>query len=335
MKVSRAMIAKEAGVTPTTVTCVLNNTRPVSEKVRKKVMDAIDKLNYVPDIAARTMQGKGSKQICIMVDNIKNPFFAELVYSIEAEGIKKGYFFSICGKMDMKTYAAHIIARKIDAVYFCSEIQSDEVKYVRQLLDNGIKVLTSLKFKYYESEISHIDMATGDAIINAVKYLYGKGHRNIAFLNTFTENSNLDDRLPCYKKITEELGINATFSNPEKSLIANIENGERLFETLIAKDPEITAIIGINDLVAIGGIKRAKELGYGVPEDISFVGIDGIELSALITPPLTTYKSDASALGKEAFGILYNMIETSEVSSYNHRMEMIERESVRELRREG
>ena len=104
MKVSRKMIAKEAGVTPTTVSCVLNNTRPVSNNVRKKVMDAIEKLNYIPDIAARAMQGKGSKQICIMVDSIKNPFLAELVYSIEEEGIKKGFFFSICGKMDLKKY---------------------------------------------------------------------------------------------------------------------------------------------------------------------------------------------------------------------------------------
>ena len=75
MKVSRAVIAKEAGVTPTTVTCVLNNTRPVSDKIRRRVMEAIDKLNYVPDIAARAMLGKGSKQICVMVDSIKNPFF--------------------------------------------------------------------------------------------------------------------------------------------------------------------------------------------------------------------------------------------------------------------
>lgn len=80
-------------------------------------MDEIDKLNYVPDVAARAMQGKGSKRICIMIDSIKNPFFAELLYSIEAEGIKKGFFFGICGKMDLKTYVVHIIARKIDAVY--------------------------------------------------------------------------------------------------------------------------------------------------------------------------------------------------------------------------
>ena len=103
LKISRNMIAKEAGVTPTTVSCVLNNTRPVSAKVRAKVMAAIEKLNYVPDLAARAMLGKGSKQIFVMVDSIKNPFFAELVYSMEEAGIQKGYFFSICGKMDMKT----------------------------------------------------------------------------------------------------------------------------------------------------------------------------------------------------------------------------------------
>ena len=93
MRVLRSMVAKEAGVTPTTVSCVLNNTRPVSEKVRKKVMDAIEKLNYVPDMTSRAMKGKGAKQIAVMVDSIKNPFLAELVYSLEEAGVKKGFFF--------------------------------------------------------------------------------------------------------------------------------------------------------------------------------------------------------------------------------------------------
>ena len=328
MKVTRAMIAKEAGVTPTTVTCVLNNTRQVSDRVRKKVMDAIDKLNYVPDVAARAMQGKGSKQICIMVDSIKNPFFAELVYSIEAEGIKKGFFFSICGKMDLKTYVAHIIARKIDAVYFCSEILSDEVKYISQLLDNGIKVLTSPKFKHFEGKISLIDMATGEAVKNAVKYLYKKGHRNIAFINTFNENSALDDRLPSYKQITKELNIHAIYSSPDGDLAANIDNGKMLFNQLIDQHPDISAVIGINDLVAIGAMKQAEESGYKVPEDISFIGIDGIELSALVAPPLTTFKSDAETLGKKAFQMLYDMIENDNITSYNHNLTLIERQSV-------
>ena len=305
MKVTRAMIAKEAGVTPTTVTCVLNNTRQVSDRVRKKVMDAIDKLNYVPDVAARAMQGKGSKQICIMVDSIKNPFFAELVYSIEAEGIKKGFFFSICGKMDLKTYVAHIIARKIDAVYFCSEILSDEVKYISQLLDNGIKVLTSPKFKHFEGKISLIDMATGEAVKNAVKY-----------------------RLPSYKQITKELNIHAIYSSPDGDLAANIDNGKMLFNQLIDQHPDISAVIGINDLVAIGAMKQAEESGYKVPEDISFIGIDGIELSALVAPPLTTFKSDAETLGKKAFQMLYDMIENDNITSYNHSLTLIERQSV-------
>ncbi len=331
MKVSRSLIAKEAGVTPTTVTCVLNNTRPVSEKVRKKVMDAIDKLNYVPDIAARAMQGKGSKQICIMVDSIKNPFFAELVYSMEAEGIKKGFFFSICGKMDMRTYVAHIIARKIDAVYFCSEIQEEEVKYIRQLLDNGIKVLTSPKFKYYNDEISKIDMATGDALISAVKYLHDRGHKNIAFLNTFTETSNLDDRLPCYLKIAKELNLKAIYTKPQNNIPANVESGEILFEEIIKNNKDVTAIIGINDLVTIGAMTKAKELGYKVPDDVSFVGIDGIELSSLVEPKLTTFKSNAEELGKKAFEILYNMINNDEISLYNHCLTLIERDSVKEI----
>lgn len=333
LKVSRAVIAKEAGVTPTTVTCVLNNTRPVSEKVRKKVLDAIEKLNYIPDISARAMLGKGTKQICIMVDSIKNPFFAELVYNIESAGIEKGFFFSIGNKMDMKKYVAHIIARKIDAVYFCSEIKEDEIIYVRQLLDNGIKVLTSPKFKHYENEISKIDMATGVAITDAVEYLYQKGHRKIAFLDTFMQDSTLDDRLPQYKIAMEKHNLTPIFACPEENnIVATIENGEKLFDKLIENHGDVTAVIGINDMVAIGGMARAKHLGYKVPEDISFIGIDGIELSKLVEPPLTTFKSDAVTLGKKAFELLDMMIETGEICEYNHSLTLIERGSVKQLK---
>ena len=220
------MVAKEAGVTPTTVSCVLNNTRPVSEKVRKRVMDAIEKLNYVPDMTSRAMQGKGTKQIAVMVDSIKNPFLAELVYSIEEAGIKKGFFFNICGKMDLKKYIPNIIARKIDAVYFCSEIKNDEAQYVRQLLDNGIKVLTGSHFVHFADEISRIDMATGSAMSRAVRLLHEKGHTKIGFLNTFRADSGLDDRLGSYLATMEELGLSPIYVSPEHTILSSIENGK-------------------------------------------------------------------------------------------------------------
>lgn len=331
MKILRSMIAEEAGVTPTTVSCVLNNTRPVSQKVRKKVMDAVEKLNYIPDITARAMLGKGTKQIAVMVDSIKNPFFAELVYSIEAAGIKKGFFFNICGKMDLKKYIPSIIARKIDAVYFCLRIKNDEVQYVRQLLDNGIKVLTGSRFSHFEEKISHIDMATGEAMRSAVRLLYNKGHRKIAFLNTFREGSERDDRFAVYQEEMKALGLEPVCQSSKTTVTADIKNGKALFNRLWEQRQDITAVIGLNDLVAIGAMHEAQAKGYKVPDDLSFVGIDGIELSQLITPRLTTYWSNASDLGKKVFEILNNMIENNEISSCNHFMEYWEGESVKDL----
>lgn len=331
LKILRSMIAEEAGVTPTTVSCVLNNTRPVSEKVRKKVMDAVEKLNYVPDVTARAMLGKGTKQIAVMVDSIKNPFFAELMYSIEAAGIKKGFFFNICGKMDLKKYIPNIIARKIDAVYFCSDIKNDEVQYVRRLLDSGIKVLTGSRFFHFEEEISHIDMATGEAMRSAVRLLYNKGHKKISFLNTFREGSERDDRFVMYQSEMRALGLETICQSPETTVAADIENGKKLFNRLWEQRKDVTAVIGLNDLVAIGAMSEAQAKGCKVPDDLSFIGIDGIELSQLVTPKLTTYWSNASDLGKKAFEILNNMIENNEISSFNHSMVYWEGGSVRDL----
>ena len=331
MKVSRATIAKKAGVTPTTVTCVLNGTRPVSEKEKAPVKGAIEDLDYVPDIAARAMQGKGSKQIAIVVDNLKNPFFAELVDAIEAAGIEKGFFFSICGRVDMRKYTAHIIARKIDAVYFCSEIKEGEVDYVRQLLDNNIKVLTSPRFPYFQEEISRIDMATGQAIAEAVDYLYGRGHRNIAFLTSFPRESNQDDRLRCFEKRMLERGLSPRSVCPQEVLVSTVDCGKLLFDRLLAAGEPPTAVVGINDLVTIGAMRRAQERGMSVPGQISFVGIDGIELDTLVTPTLTTFRSNAAELGRKAFQMLLDLIENGRTDTYNHKLSLQEGESVRTL----
>ena len=334
LKISRNMIAKEAGVTPTTVSCVLNNTRPVSQKVRQRVMEAVERLNYVPDVMARAMQGKGTKQIAVMVDSIKNPFLAELVYSIEEAGIKKGFFFNICGKMDLKKYIPNIIARKIDAVYFCSEIKNSEVQYVRQLLDNGVKVLTGSHFSHFTDEISRIDMATGVAMGKAVRLLYEKGHTKIACLNTFRVDSGLDSRLDVYLQEMKSLGLEPIAISPEHTISATIENGKMLFDELLRTHPDVTAVIGLNDLVALGAMSDAIRRGFRVPEDISFIGIDGIELSRLVVPKLTTFWSNAKALGQKAFEILYNMIEKNEVVSFSHDMVYMEGETVQALRKE-
>ena len=294
-------------------------------------MAAIEDLNYVPDIAARAMLGKGSKQIAIVVDNLKNPFFAELVDAIEAAGIEKGFFFSICGRVDMRKYTAHIIARKIDAVYFCSEIKESEAGYVRQLLDNRIKVLTSPRFPYFQEEISHIDMATGQAIEEAVDYLYERGHRKIAFLTSFPRESNQDDRLRCFEKRMAERGLSPRSVCPEEVLVSTVDCGKFLFDRLFDSGNLPTAVIGINDLVAIGAMRRAQEHGISVPEQISFVGIDGIELDSLVTPTLTTFRSHAADLGRKAFEMLLDLIENGQTSTYNHRLILQEGESVRTL----
>ena len=327
MKVSRSMIAKRAGVTPTTVSCALNGTRPVSDKVKARVMAAVEELNYVPDAAARTMSGKGSNQIAIVVDNFQNPFFAELVASMEAEGSEKGFFVSVCGRGDMAKYTSHIIAHSIDGVYFCSEIKESEAKYVESLLNSGIKVLTGPRFHCFQERISLIDMATGQAITDAVDYLHKNGHQKIAFISSFAYDSNQDDRLVCYEKRMREKGLKPQTFGPDETTIATIEHGKQMFDT-IPIDEMPTAIIGINDLVAIGAMCRAQERGFSVPQDISFVGMDGIQLGELVSPKLTTFRSDADKLGKIAFQMLYDLIQGKNVQSYNHKMSLCERESV-------
>ncbi len=333
MKIDRDFIAKKAGVSATTVTCVLNETRPVSQKVREKVLQVVEEYHYIPNAIARTMVNKGSKQICIVMDDIKNPFMTELVDSFEAAGIEKDYFVSICGKMNIAKYVENMIARRVDAVYFCTELKEEDLPYIETLLENGVKVLTNLKFPYFKGRISQIDMQTRQATIDGMEYLIKMGHTKIGYLSLFSDDNEKDERLFEYKRIMrEQLGVqNPQYLVPNETKQVIVQSGRELFSEYIKTKPDVTAIFCTNDVIAIGAMQQAQSMGYQIPRQLSFIGLDGIEMTSLVTPRLTTFLSHAPLFGKKALNMLVNMVEHDEISTYDHPMELFIQESVRDM----
>jgi len=331
MRVTRETVAKEAGVTANTVSCVLNNIRPVSKEVRERVLKAVEKLNYVADFTSRGMKGKRTKQIVVVVDDLTNPFYSSMVSEIERTFNQNGYFVSISSEHDIDRNVSTLLARRVDAVYFCSGVGVNQVGKLKRLTEEGVKILINPRIGF-NGEKSTLDMATGRASKRAVEYFISKGHKKIVLLTTLAEKENFDDREEIFIKTMKENNLEpVVIRYNDKNNLPTLALGRELFSKFIESKIEATAIFAIDDLIAIGAMTEAKDRGYIIPKDYSFIGIDGIELSWFFRPQLTTFKCDMGRFSKNVFRLLTNQIENGVTEDYVMPLDFIEGESVAEL----
>lgn len=142
-KPNRALVAERAGVSIATVSCVLNNTRTFSPETREKVLAAVKELKYVPDMAARSMKTNQSYQFAVIINDISNPMFLQLVSELEKQGIKHNYFLNICGGYaDFEVYVNQLIARRIDGVFLAVKLNKLDSKLLDKLVDNGVRIVS-------------------------------------------------------------------------------------------------------------------------------------------------------------------------------------------------
>ncbi len=331
MRVTRELVAKEAGVTPTTVSCVINNTRPVSEEARNKVMQAIKKLNYVSDFASRGILGKRTKQIVVLVDDILNPFFASMVKELEEKFSEEGYSLSISSEKNLDKNISVFLARRIDAVYFCSNIEEKDQEKLNKLVDNGIMVVVNPKIRFSGKKCT-MDMNTKKAIQEGVKYLTDRGHKHIAFITNFEEGHNLDDREETFVNEMLNRGLKPIVVRGEqKGQLPTIEVGKELFIKAMKENPCLTAFFGLDDILAIGAMMQAKDLGYDVPKDVSFIGVDGIYLSSLVSPKLTTFVCDMKKFGQNVYKLIVDALDNEIYSGYVQSLTLVEGGSVAKI----
>jgi len=311
MKIDREAVAKEAGVAICTVSYVLNNSRKMSDKTVKRVLDAVKKLDYQPNMVARSMVKKESKQIGILLEDISNPLFSSLVSRLEEICYNNGYMINICGgHCDMNEYVRKIVSRQIDAVYLCAS----HFKYTNEMLDylitNNVKIVMGGVPKEYQGKVSEINVDVFDAIEKLVIHLKKLGHNNIAYLSSFPEGYQYDYRIDAFKNsvLNHFPESKPIVISDKKIKIATIDNGYILAQKIIEKHKHVSAIICTNDLMAMGAINKLSEAGICVPRDISVTGIDNIEQSKWFIPSLTTIGPDNDYFGQEIFNSLIESI---------------------------
>ncbi len=307
-------IAKYCNVGVATVSRVLNNQPNVAQKTKKTVLDAVERFNYIPNNSARNLVMTKSNSIGVIVRGRANPFFATMLNVLEETLAKKGYVM-ILHHIDAdedEILEALILAKEKNLAgilflggkfnYTKTQIQALNIPFVQTTYTNKFGTLT-------KKEYSGVAIDDEAEAYKAVKYLHGLGHRKIAVITPSTNDKSVSElRLTGYKKALSDFGIPYN-----KNLVQVCKNYELLqaynaSKALLKKNIEFTAVFAVSDLIAIGAMKGFTEAKIKIPQDVSIIGFDGLEISSYVTPTLTTLKQPEKEMSKEAVKILINLI---------------------------
>ncbi len=336
MNVTIKDVAKKAGVSIATVSRVLNKKDRVKEETRRKVEEAIEKLQYRPDPIARTMTGKESKSIGLLVPTLSNEYWAVLSESIQDELWKRGYSMMLCatGDGDIEkgnAYLKAFVDRKMDGIIvgcLCDKPLHELETSIMEVYKNGISVIA------FDSSLPGISSVSGDHIkgaMDAVQHLINLGHREIAYIDgSESFQSVFGQRELGYRYALNRAGISV-----DEKLIRRVkygvQNGYEAAKDLIQSGAKFTALFCWNDLLAFGAIKGLREMGLRVPEDIAVVGYDDINAASLFSPPLTTVRQPINEISVSLVELMMETLENKD-SNYaprdiKHYMKLVVRAS--------
>ncbi|ACE89675.1 ribose operon regulator RbsR [Rhizobium phaseoli] len=305
-KVGIRDVAKLAGVSTGTVSRVLNDHPSVTDELRARVRRIIDDLGYMPDPSARSMRSKVSRLIGIVIPDLTNPFFSELVQSAEQAAASHGYNIIVMTSFDDAAKEAdrigQLTSRKVDGIILVPSNDFHTLKLPKAL---PIVVVDRLMPGYSGIASDH-----RSGVRLGVEHLLKLGHRRIGFISGPRHSVPANDRLKGY---LDAMGQSDDDGQIQASqLIAeaafDYESGRSAGNYLLARarSERPTAIFASSDQQAIGCMRAAHDLGIPIPAALSIVGFDGIPLSSMTTPRLTTVKQPIQKIAAAAVAVLLN-----------------------------
>jgi LacI family transcriptional regulator len=301
-------VAQQAGVSDATVSHVINNTRFVMPETRKRVMDAMNSLNYRPNALARSLRQGRTNTIGLILPDSANPYFAEIGRSIEDEAFKLGFSVILCNtERDTKReqfYVDVLSKKQVDGMIFVAA--GDQVDSLNFLLGEGIPVvLIDRDLKNSEVDAVLTDNQQGGFL--ATRHLIELGHTLIACIAGPSNITPGYERIIGYRQALEESGLPYT----DKLVMYgdyHPESGLQITKEFLSRNPRPTAIFALNDLMALGALRAASESKYSVPGMLAIIGFDDIELACYTNPPLTTISQPKAAIGVQAISLLADRI---------------------------
>jgi LacI family transcriptional regulator len=316
-KVTMTDVARQAGVSQTTVSIVVNNddTPNIPDETRQRILDAIEELGYEPDALAQALRSGSTRTIALIIPDLRNPHFCEYATGIEEAARSAGYHLLLSSTTMNDEYAVEIFKdlsrRRFDGLIIATSfiLESQEAQdTLEQVRKRGLPIVEMDENYGVDSVFADYHEATKEVM----SYLLSLGHRRIGMIYGIGAHELGEDRLQPYQE-----GLKAAGIPIDPSLIARcgpaIEDGYQAALKLLQLPSRPTAIISINDLLAISALRAAADLGLRVPADLSLVGFDDIPMANYLAPRLTTVTKDARAAGTRAFEVLLARIKNHDL----------------------
>lgn len=326
-------IARVANVSIATVSRTINNVPTVNPKIAKRVWEVINELDYFPNTQARALVSGRSRLFGLIVSEITNPFFPELIQGFEDIAVEHGYEILVSSSNHDPKRMSHCIRRMLERKVEGVAVMTFGIE--EPLLDQLAKRKVPLVFIDVGPKRPGISLLKVDyqhGIRQAVQHLAALGHRNIAFITGPPTLHSAQSRLNAFTTSLKECGITPNSSwiiEGNHTMEGGIAATARLLDENAKKMP--TAVMCSNDMTAIGVLHKLYRAGLRVPEDLSVIGFDDIRITEVTIPPLTTVQMSRFELARAAVTALRAHVENSADSTpkreYSIQTDLIVRES--------
>lgn len=309
-------VARVAGVAVGTVSKHLNGSGPVAVATARRIQRAIDQLGYRVNLSARSLRARRSDSVGLILPNLTNPFFAELAHAIQQAVTERGLQTLLCESDENPEREQRLLedleARQVDGVLFVRAAD-------RSAPPQGAR----LPIVYVDRSVAgrhsvSSDNRLGGALV--AQHLLSLGHRRMAVLRADRTAVSCAERVRGFAGALRRRGASLreedVLTGAPSAVGAHaqaLECGRRVQELMRAKQPP-TALFATSDVAAIAAGRQLLELGLRIPDDVSLVGFDDIELSAFVYPPLTTVRQDRAAIAREAIGALEQLMGGEELA---------------------
>lgn len=322
-------VAERAGVSAATVSHVLNATRFVSDKTRNRVLTAINDLGYIPSAAARSLRSRRTRTLALVVSDIENPYFTEVVRAAERRAAEAGYTM-VLGNTDEaldreRTVLRALLEQRVDGILLAPVSGINEMDHLRQVQERGVPlVLLNRRLAEIPAPSVTADNATGS--YELTKYAIAQGHRRIGVIHGRLDTSTTQERLAGYRRALAEAGI----PEEEELMVLGGSKAEPAClaaHQLLAQRPRPTCLYAFNNLMTEGMLLAVREERLTCPEEVSLVGFDDFRAARTVTPALTVVAQPTYEIGRGATEILLRQLNGDAVADLQLPTQLIVRES--------
>lgn len=320
-------VAAHAGVSPATVSRALNGNPRVDPELKARVEASAETLQFRPNLLARNLRRQRANAIGVVVSDIVNPHFSEMVQEIEHEGFRAGYRVLVCATNESSdkqaAYLRALADERVAGVILSPTNPSGPE--IAELIDAGIPVVA------FDRAVSddRVDTVMADnvgGVEQATRLLVENGHQRIAYVGGGKDVASSKDRLNGYKKAMRAAGLSPQTAVGHFSMAG----GRHAMTGLLASTPAPTAAVVANNLMTLGAVQAAHDAGVRIPHALAIVGVDNPYWAAFVAPPITSVAQPVADMAREAIGMLLTRLTQTEGSPPEksvHSMHLIVRES--------